>query len=240
MNKAIFILSFHEHCVIFSIALHLGQQSHYICNHVDAHLIDITNRIWNMSDYLLGDIGHRLRERRKAASLTLAELATHAGVSKSLLSKIENGRTVPSLPVLLGLIKHLGLTPEVFFQGMQFEPRQTFIHRTAADFRDIDKEEDAKGFRYQRMLSEPLHDMAIEAVLLAIAPGSQRAKVTTDAWEFKYVIQGELEYHIGNETIVLSKGDVLFYDGRIPHVPVNRGMETALLLVLYFYDKHES
>lgn len=193
-----------------------------------------------MSDYLLTDIGHRLREKRKAASLTLIDLATQAGVSKSLLSKIENGRTVPSLPVLLSLIKHLQMTPETFFQGMQFEPTAPYVHRTAAEFRYIDKEEDAKGFRYLRMLSESLKDMALEAVLLSITPGSQRAKVTTDAWEFKYVLQGEVEYHIGTEVITLSKGDVLFYDGRIPHVPVNRGMEVALLLVLYFYDKHES
>lgn len=192
-----------------------------------------------MSDYLLGDIGHRLREKRKAANLTLIDLATRAGVSKSLLSKIENGRTVPSLPVLLGLIKQLQMTPEAFFQGMQFEPAALFIHRTAAEFRRIDKEEDAQGFLYQRMLSEPLKDMALEAVLLSIAPGSQRAKVTTDAWEFKYVLQGEVEYHIGEQVITLSKGDVLFYDGRIPHVPVNRGMETALIVVLYFYDKRE-
>jgi transcriptional regulator with XRE-family HTH domain len=190
-----------------------------------------------MSEHLLSDIGHRIRQLRKEQEMTVAGLAELAGVSKSLLSKIENGRTVPSLPVLLNLIKALDLLPEVFFQGLSFDAPQKYIHRTAAERQEIEKEEEALGFRYERMVERSFSDFTLEAVMLDIEPGAKRAMVSTDAWEFKFVLQGELQYQIEEEIIPLKKGDALLYDGRRLHVPRNEGTETAKMLVLYLYDK---
>jgi transcriptional regulator with XRE-family HTH domain len=190
-----------------------------------------------MSQHLLTDIGLKLRTERKAAQLTLVDLAARAGVSKSLLSKIENGRTIPSLPVLLSLIKSLELLPETFFQGLHFEPTNKYIHLKPKDFKPIDKEEEARGFTYQLMLAETLKDLVMEAVILDIEPGAQRAMVSTDAMEFKYLLEGELQYHIEDEVIHLQAGDVLYYDGRQMHVPRNESSKTARMLVLYLYDK---
>ncbi|MBK6946918.1 MAG: helix-turn-helix transcriptional regulator [Haliscomenobacter sp.] len=49
-----------------------------------------------MSDYLISGIGKKLRAVRMERKIKLTALANKAGVSKGLLSKIENGRTVPS------------------------------------------------------------------------------------------------------------------------------------------------
>ncbi|MCB0635368.1 MAG: helix-turn-helix transcriptional regulator [Lewinella sp.] len=193
-----------------------------------------------MSQHLLADIGHRLRSLRKEKSKTLTELAELAGVSKSLLSKIENGRTVPSLPVLLSLIQALDMLPETFFAGLRFEAPQRYQHRRPADHQTFEKEEEASGFHYQRIMEKGFHDFTLEAVILDIAPGAERAMVSTDAWEFKYMLQGELAYHIEDEVVPLRAGDSLLYDGRRLHVPRNESNETARMLVLYIYDKNES
>ena len=50
----------------------------------------------------------RLRLARQMRGMTLKELALLAGCSESLLSKIENGRTSPSLPMLHRLVGALG------------------------------------------------------------------------------------------------------------------------------------
>ncbi|WP_115619910.1 cupin domain-containing protein [Chryseobacterium indoltheticum] len=47
-------------------------------------------------------------------------------------------------------------------------------------------------------------------------------QVITDAFEYKYIISGEVSYMIGNETYNLSEGDSLFFDGRLKHVPINK------------------
>lgn len=185
--------------------------------------------------YLLG-IGKRLREIRSGEKLTLQQLADRSGVSKSLLSRIENGRSVPSLPVLLRLIRELDLEAEAFFRELHFEPRQAYIHRRAAEYAPIQKEIASVGFHYFQLLEETFGNVAIQANILEIDPHSHRDQVTTDAYEFKYVLAGEIDYEIGEETIHLQKGDTLFYDGRLPHVPRNRTEQKAALLVLYLYE----
>jgi transcriptional regulator with XRE-family HTH domain len=185
--------------------------------------------------YLLG-IGKRLRKFRRQKKLTLQILADRSGVSKSLLSRIENGRSVPSLPVLLRLIRELDLEAEAFFHDLHFAPRETYVHRRNDDYRPIQKEIASVGFNYFEILEETFGNMAIQANILEIEPHSHRDLVTTDAHEFKYVLSGQIDYQIGEEFIPLSAGDTLFYDGRLPHVPHNRTEQKATLLVLYLYE----
>ncbi|MGE0237609.1 MAG: isochorismatase family protein [Parvibaculaceae bacterium] len=59
-------------------------------------------------------IGTLLREARLGRELTLAKLATQAECSLSQLSKIENNKTVPSLPLLYRLGEALGKDVESF------------------------------------------------------------------------------------------------------------------------------
>jgi mannose-6-phosphate isomerase-like protein (cupin superfamily) len=80
-----------------------------------------------------------------------------------------------------------------------------------------------------------LNSLGFEAVLLEVAPQSKREKVTTDAYEFKYMISGECIYDIEGEEVLLKEGDSIFFDGRLPHVPINRGKISVKMLVLYFF-----
>jgi quercetin dioxygenase-like cupin family protein len=49
------------------------------------------------------------------------------------------------------------------------------------------------------------------------------------------MLKGSVEYQIGKETIVLSEGDTLFFDGRTPHRLRNPGNADALMLIFYFF-----
>lgn len=193
-----------------------------------------------MSKYLLTGIGKRIKNLRQAKGFKLMELSDAAGVSKGLLSKIENGRTVPSLPVLLSIIRALEMLPEDFFQNLQYEPPRRYIHKSAQDLIPIQKEEEAIGFNYQFIVEQAFEKFTIEAVILEILPNARREKVSVDAYEFKYVLEGEIEYQIEEEFIPLKTGDTLLYDGRIPHVPHNRTDRPAKMLVLYLYYDNDA
>lgn len=193
-----------------------------------------------MSDYLLTGIGKRIKSLRQQRGTKLTDLADSAGVSKGLLSKIENGRTVPSLPVLLSIIRALEMLPEDFFQNLRYEAPRRYIHKSAQDLLHIQKEEEAIGFNYQLILEQAFEKLTIEAVLLEILPNARREKVSVDAYEFKYVLEGEINYQIDEEFILLKKGDTLLYDGRIPHVPHNDTDQPAKMLVLYLYNDTEN
>ena len=187
-----------------------------------------------MHDPILIEIAQKIRSLRQARDLTLHEVAERADVSKSLLSKVENGRTVPSLPVLVAVIQALAVDMHSFFEdiGRGRGTNLPYLHQRAEDYQPFEREA-ASGFSYRHVLNQTLPDTTVEVVILDLHSGSQREPLTTDGYEYKYVLRGSVEYHIGEDTVRLEAGDSLFFDGRIPHVPVNRGGELASMLVVY-------
>jgi transcriptional regulator with XRE-family HTH domain len=186
-----------------------------------------------MNDYLIG-IGKRIKDIRKKNKKTISTVANAAEVSNGLISRIENGRTIPSLPVLLNIINALEIEVSDFFEGMPKPTAANYIVSRAEDNSIIEKEDDAKGFTYRYIFGKQLSSIGFEVVLLEVKPNSQREKVETDAFEFKYMLSGECSYVIGDDEVLLKEGDSIFFDGRIPHVPMNRSKTSAKMLVLYF------
>ncbi|MGA0924473.1 MAG: helix-turn-helix domain-containing protein, partial [Lutimaribacter sp.] len=61
------------------------------------------------------ELGTRVRELRKARAWTLEQAATHAGLARSTLSKIENGQMSPTYDALKKLATGLGISvPQLF------------------------------------------------------------------------------------------------------------------------------
>jgi quercetin dioxygenase-like cupin family protein len=85
------------------------------------------------------------------------------------------------------------------------------------------------------MMMRNLPASTIDFALLELTTDSYREEVTTDAYEFIYIIKGQTEYRVNGQTLILEEGDSLFFDGRLPHVPKNTSDASCLLLVLYFF-----
>ncbi len=189
-----------------------------------------------MDDFLIG-IGKRIRAIRKKNGITISTIASTAGVSNGLVSRIENGRTIPSLPVLLELISALEIDASTFFEGVEKKAGAKYIHIKKDEQLFLEKEMEAEGFTYFQIFGKSLNAVGFEAVMLTVSPNSKREKVVTDAWEFKYVLSGKCVYIIDNEEIEVQQGDAIYFNGRLPHVPVNRSANDCTMLVLYFYSE---
>ena len=100
-----------------------------------------------MEDYLIG-IGKRIKEIRKENNKTISDIARVAEVTGGLISRIENGRTIPSLPVLLKIINSLEVEVTDFFNGMAKVNGAKFIVSRKEDNTSIEKEDSAVGFNY--------------------------------------------------------------------------------------------
>lgn len=187
-----------------------------------------------MNNFLIG-IGKRIKIIRKKQKLTINEVATNAGVSNGLISRIENGRTIPSLPVLLELIGALKIDASTFFKDIENSQSRKYIHISKKQQQLIEKEVEAEGFTYHHIFSKSLSAIGFEAVILNITPNSKREKVVTDAWEFKYIISGSCTYYIGEDKIIVNKGDSLYFNGKTPHLPYNHTAQDCTMLVLYFF-----
>lgn len=189
-----------------------------------------------MTEDIIIQISNKIKEKRRAKGITIQELADKAEVSKGLISQIENNRTVPSLLVLINIIRALNLDMNEFFNEIGQEQQSSkIIIKQEASYQVFEKEA-AKGFLYKRVLTRSVKNYPVDIVILELKKGARRAQmVKTDAYEYKYIIQGKVEYQVENEKYILNTGDSLFFDGRLGHKPANIGEEDAKILVVYFF-----
>lgn len=190
-----------------------------------------------MQDDILIQISNKIKEIRKSQKKTVQQLADEAKVSKGLISQIENNRTVPSLPVLMNIVLALKIDLKDFFEDISHnrESRQKIVIKSKNDYQPFEKEA-AKGFKYKRILTRNMDGGPVDTVLLELKKGARRSQmIKTDAYEYKYLIRGTVEYQIESEKYVIEEGDSLFFDGRLPHKPANIGDTDALMLVVYFF-----
>jgi len=178
-------------------------------------------------------IAKKIKEIRLKQGVTLHDLSKRTVLSKGLLSKIENGRTIPSLPVFISLAKALNTSPKEFFEGSTFPGGKRYLHLKKSGYFPSQKE-DRAGFDYRFIFSQMLPQSRIQTYLLTLRPKSESKTTITDGFEFKYILHGRCDYHIGDEVLKLEQGDSLYFDASIPHMPVNNTKGEVFMLVFYF------
>ncbi len=178
-------------------------------------------------------LGMRLKELRRKRLLTLQQLAERTELTAGLLSKIENFRTIPSLPVLLSIARALEVDLSVLFEGITFKQRKpwTLIHEQEQF--PVERE-DSTGLEYNMILESALDSDSFQVMLVTVAPGADREPVAGEGRELLYLLSGTVEYQVGEEKIEMHSGDTLFFDGTLPHVPHNSSKSKAVMLVFYF------
>ena len=190
-----------------------------------------------MEEDILIQISNRIKDRRREKNITVQELAVRANVSKGLISQIENSRTIPSLMVLIEIIKALEIDLNEFFKDIRSKTEELpILVKRKDDYEHFEKEH-AVGFHYQRIFTKSINPSTIDIVILELEPDATRPLVETDAFEYKYILSGEIEYQFNEERIALKQGDSMLFDGRIPHTPKNLGTTTASMLVIYFFEE---
>ncbi|MFN8344879.1 MAG: cupin domain-containing protein [Spirosomataceae bacterium] len=190
-----------------------------------------------MANEVILQISSKLKDYRKSKGITIQQLADRAQVSKGLISQIENNRTIPSLLVLINLIRSLGVDLNDFFADVEQASESKVVVKRNDEYQAFEKEH-SKGFSYKRILTRTVQNTPTDIVLLELAPKATRAfMVKTNAFEYKYIIKGQVEYIVGDQKYDLSAGDSIFFDANLPHKPANVGEETALMLVMYFFKE---
>jgi len=189
-----------------------------------------------MHEELLLLIGDKIKTKRTQKNVTLEQLAQRAGVSKGLISQIENNRTVPSLPVLFNIIHSLEEDLRSFFEDMHDSAVKGNVLIIRKGQEKHFAKEPVKGFAYKRILTRSVASQATDVVLLELKKGAARKQmIRTDAYECKYMLKGDIEYQVEDDTFTLHEGDTLFFDGRAKHRLKNIGSGDALILVFYLF-----
>ncbi|WP_313517021.1 helix-turn-helix domain-containing protein [Sphingobacterium sp.] len=180
-------------------------------------------------------ISSKIKEIRKNKSITIQELANKAGVSKGLISQIENNRTIPSLPVLINIISSLEIDINQFFEDFSGpkEPGPVIVLKKE-NYSSLILEK-GSGSLSKRITDQDLGESNMSVVLLELDPYKEESIVQQDAYIFKHIINGKAAIHLRNQVIELETGDSIFLDGNMIRSTKNESDEKCIILITYFF-----
>lgn len=181
-------------------------------------------------------LGLKIRQLRQERRLTLQELADLTGLSKPLLSQIENDQVTPPLATLLKIAKGLKVGIHFFFED-EGDRRKLVLVRgeQVVTSRRRPKSDAPQGYRY-RSLAPGIRHKQMEPFLVEfdLTEWDDSCFYSHEGEEFLYIVAGELEFHFGREIMRLQPGDSIFYDSSEPHGYVTVGEQPArAVAVLY-------
>ena len=174
-------------------------------------------------------VGTRLHHARRLREMRMKDVALAAGCSESLISKIENNKAVPSLGVLHRICEALDLT---LGELLSAQDANGSVVTRAGERRvvDIDPLRKGTGIRLERLVPYAKGHL-IQGNIHIIAPGgSSDGTISHVGEEVGYVLAGEIELIVGDETYRLRAGDSFYYNSELRHGYRNRGKAEARVL----------
>lgn len=171
-------------------------------------------------------ISGRLRLARQMRGMTLKALAETAGCSESLLSKIENGKATPSLPMLHRLVQALGTNIGWMFEENNGE--DGIIFRSGArPLITLDPLRRGEGISLERVIPyAPGHLLQCNIHHIEIG-GESAGPIQHAGEEVGYLLHGVIELIVDGTTFRLSQGDSFVFGSELPHAYRNVGDEPA-------------
>ena len=168
----------------------------------------------------LDDVGPRLRRLRGQRGITLTALADATGISKSTLSRLENGQRKATLELLLQLASayHVPLddlvgAPEVG------DPRIRLKAYTKSG---------------RTVIPLTRHAGGVQAWKIIIPPSNTKPVLKThEGYEWLYVLSGQMRLILGDRDWVVSAGEVVDFDTRVPHWFGSAGAQPAEILSMF-------
>lgn len=153
------------------------------------------------------------------------------GLSKGLLSKIENGVVSPPIATLAKLAEAFEVPIGEFFESQNATDGTVFF--------PVSKRKAVKGrlsqhaYNYELIVTgRKRRDM--QPMIITVDGKNYKFKLMDHAGEqFIYLLDGEMNYVVGDNEYTMRPGDALYFDARIMHGPKLRRGQKAQYLVVF-------
>ena len=180
----------------------------------------------------LVELAQRIRSFRLDQRLTLEEVASRTGLTRSWLSKVENFRVTPSLPALAQIAVALGVTTADLVAGLDEKP--TFVVVRKDERLPVERDKSHNNTTLYESLAHKRPNRAMDPFLLTVPAGAARDEALShEGEEFLMVQQGAIDFEYDGETQSLRKGDSLYFDSNVPHRILNPHKRPAVVLCVF-------
>jgi transcriptional regulator with XRE-family HTH domain len=164
-------------------------------------------------------LGNAIRELRTKDRLTIADVAGQAGMSRGMLSKIENGQASTSLDALSRIAQALGVSLAHLFRDFDVPAGNAQLVK-AAQGMEVVRRGTKRGHTYHLLAYDRGPRKSFEPFLITMDDASEVfPSFEHPGTEFIYMLRGRIEYRHGRNTYLLEPGDALTFRGEVPHGP---------------------
>lgn len=191
-----------------------------------------------ISDMLQKRIADTIRAVRTNRGLTLAQMSESSGLSKALLSRIENAQVSPPIATLAKISHALDVPISIYFEQDEPEEKTYAVIRKNAR-KPVIRKGTKIGFTYYSLTGKTSHHL-MEAFVVNFPVITEQPSALFDhpGHEFLFVLKGKMELVYGKERIKLDTGDAIHFDPSTPHRGQNIGKKECECLVIVIGDEH--
>ncbi|MET0449583.1 MAG: XRE family transcriptional regulator [Aeromicrobium sp.] len=181
-------------------------------------------------------IALNVRHHRMASGLSVADMADRIGISKAMLSKIENAQTSCSLATLQRLATGLDVPVTSLLRGADTE--REAVYTASGTGPRIARHGTQSGHEYELLGALRGQHKRLESLMVTLTEDSRSYPLFQHpGTEFIHVLQGRMVYGHGREAYELGPGDSLQFDGEGAHGPVElTELPIRFLSVIAFPD----
>ena len=176
-------------------------------------------------------IGTHLRKIRIGQNRTIQEIADKCKLSKSMISKIETNKVVPSVATLSKLAKSLGTSVSALLE----KNGDLACVKTPAGQPQENLAQTDKGYHIYPFAPEYKNKKMQPFLFVARKGQVKEHHLAHDGEEFLYVLEGTMKFQVGDVEYTLKEGDSLYFDALQKHqvIPVS---EEAKYLVVHVFS----
>jgi transcriptional regulator with XRE-family HTH domain len=180
----------------------------------------------------LVELAQRIKARRLEKRLTLEEVASRTGLTRSWLSKVENFRVTPSLPALGQIAAALETPVASLFAGLEEHPRLVIVRR--GERLVVERDKPRSHTRYES-LAFKRPDRKMDPFMLTVPlDETKRPALPHEGEEFLLVVTGRVDFEYEGELYKLNAGDSLYFDASAKHRLINGYKKPAEVLCVFF------
>lgn len=184
-------------------------------------------------------VGATLKNQRQQQRLTIQDIAALSGISRGMLSRIENGQAMPSLDTLARVCQAMGVSLANLFKDYDL-PEGVARHVPAGRGMTVVRRGTKRGHTYELLSYDQGPQKLFEPFLITLDDESEVfPRFQHPGIEFIYMLKGRLEYRHGKKLYLLKPGDAFTFQGDIPHGPERLIQMPIQFLAIIHYGKGE-
>jgi transcriptional regulator with XRE-family HTH domain len=175
-------------------------------------------------------LASRIAFLRRRRGMTLDQLAEAAGLTKSYISKVERGLSVPSISTALKIAGTFDLSVGQLLGETQYDDAISIVRRDERP--SFMRGGSASGYDYEMLAPSKRFKTMEPFIMRPPLKFQDDRRFEHGGQEMIYVLSGAIELSFGDQSYKLNSGDCVYFDSHVPHRSRSLNGKVAQALVV--------